>query len=87
MSGSSVACLEVNIQTDWFSIPFAVEQGDVLHPPFFIMYINNLALEMNESDVSIHMKNLTLGSILSDADDPAFLPESENDLQNLLILK
>uniref|UniRef100_A0A8P4K2Q4 ribonuclease H n=1 Tax=Dicentrarchus labrax TaxID=13489 RepID=A0A8P4K2Q4_DICLA len=83
---SSVACVQVNdLQTDWFKTPFGVKQGDVLSPSLFSLYINDLAVEIKNANLVIHLNDLTVGILLY-ADDIVLLAESEDDLQNMLNL-
>ncbi len=49
------------------------------------MYINDLALNINESNLGIHLDDLTLGILLY-VDDIALLAESKDDLQDMLSL-
>ena len=81
---SPVACVQVNdFQTDWFKTPFGVKQGDVLSPSLFSLYINDLAFEIKNANLGIHLNDLTVGILLY-ADDIVLLAESEDDLQNML---
>ncbi len=39
-----VSCLQLNnFRTGWFPAPYGVKQGDVLSPPLFALYVNDLA--------------------------------------------
>ncbi len=65
MYSCPVACIKINnMQTDWFSTPFGVKQGDILSPNLFAIYVNDLALNIKESNLGIHMDDFTLGILL-----------------------
>ena len=63
------ACIRLNNKyTDWFDTPVGVKQGDTLSPTLFSIFINNLAIEVNNKrcGITIDGKNI---SILLYADD------------------
>ena len=79
-------------ETDYFDFPIGVKQGDNLSPTLFAIFINNLASEIKESNISINL-NVDGGpnidyvlSILLYADDIVCLAESETDLQSILFI-
>ena len=67
------------ITTDWFSVDSGVRQGDTLSPVLFSMFINELAVEINNLNLGVDIGGRKL-SILMYADDVVLLSESEKDL-------
>ena len=81
-------------ETDYFDCPIGVKQGDCLSPTLFSIFINDLAIEIKESNIGINLNvdvdgvpNLNyLFNILLYADDIVCLAECENDLQEILVI-
>ena len=81
-------------ETDYFDCPIGVKQGDCLSPTLFSIFINDLAIEIKESNIGINLNlNVDGGPILDNlfnillyADDIVCLAECENDLQEILVI-
>ena len=79
-------------ETDYFNCPMGVKQGDCLSPTLFALYINDLALEIKESNIGVKLDcldgNDSLGclGLLLYADDIVCLAECEEDLQSILFI-
>ena len=79
-------------ETGYFDCPIGVKQGDCLSPTLFSIFINDLAIEIKESNIGIDLNvdggsNLEyLFNILLYADDIVCLAECENDLQEILFI-
>ena len=79
-------------ETDYFDCPIGVKQGDCLSPTLFAIFINDLANEVKNSGVGVHLNidssenihETTLLNILLYADDIVLFASSEVDLQYLL---
>ena len=73
-------------ETEYFDCPVGVKQGDCLSPTLFAIYINDLAVEIKNSNIGVILnENLTI-NILLYADDIVLLAKSEEDLQSLLYI-
>ena len=73
-------------ETQYFDCPVGVKQGDCLSPTLFAIYINDLAIEIKNSNIGIILnENLTV-NILLYADDIVLLAENEEDLQAMLFI-
>ena len=71
-------------ETEYFDCPVGVKQGDCLSPTLFAIFINDLAIEIKNSNIGIQLdENL---NILLYADDIVLLAENESDLQFLLTM-
>ena len=78
------ACVQVNNEfTDWFDTPTGVRQGDTLSPTLFSLFINDLAIEINDLECGIKF-NDNMVSILLYADDVVIISDSEVKLQTML---
>jgi hypothetical protein len=78
------ACIKLNNRlTDWFEVESGVKQGDTLSPTLFSIFINDLAIELENLGFGIPVDTLNV-SILMFADDIVLLSESEDNLQFLL---
>ena len=73
-------------ETDYFGCPIGVKQGDCLSPTLFAIFINDLALEIKESNIGINLDDHLFLNILMYADDIVLLAENEADLQSLLLI-
>lgn len=79
------SCVKVeNMATDWFAVERGVRQGDNLAPVLFAIFINDLALDINDLNLGIQMCDNSKLSVLMYADDIIILSETENDMQNML---
>ena len=84
--GNPVACVEINdMYTDWFEAPFGVKQGDILSPTLFVLFVNDLALQIKKNNLGVCLDDTCLGILLY-TDDINLLAESESDFQNMLNL-
>ena len=73
-------------ETDYFDCPVGVKQGDCLSPTLFAIFINDLALEIKNSNIGVKLEENLLVIILLYADDIVLLAENEEDLQSLLFI-
>ena len=73
-------------ETDYFDCPVGVKQGDCLSPTLFAIFINDLALEIKNSNIGVILEENLLVNILLYADDIVLLAENEEDLQSLLFI-
>ena len=82
---NSVSCsVKVNdYMTDWFSVNQGVKQGCVLSPTLFSLYVNDLADEVSNMNIGVHVNGVNI-AILLYADDIVLIAESERDLQAML---
>ena len=73
--------------TDWFQIGKAVRQGCIMSPCLFNFYaeyiMRNTGLEEAQAGIKIARRNI---NNLRYADDTTLLPESEEELKNLLMM-
>ena len=80
--------------TDYFDCPIGVKQGDCLSPTLFSIFINDLAIEIKNSNIGIELEiediagniDVTMINILLYADDIVLFSENEEDLQHLLYI-
>ena len=72
-----------NTFTDTFPIHSGVKQGCNLSPTLYSVYINDLAEDIRNSGLGVHIDDFTLG-ILMYADDIVLIAETESDLHKLL---
>ena len=80
--------------TDYFDCPIGVKQGDCLSPTLFSIFINDLALEIKESNIGVNIEvediaeniEVIVLNILLYADDIVLFAENEEDLQSLLFI-
>jgi hypothetical protein len=83
-------------ETDFFDCPIGVKQGDNISATLFSIFINDLAEEIKETKIGIHLNENVLNdsckdsyndlflNILLYADDIVLMTANENDLQFLL---
>ena len=80
--------------TDYFDCPIGVKQGDCLSPTLFSIFINDLAIEIKNSNIGIKLEvediagniDISVLNILLYADDIVLFAENEEDLQHLLYI-
>ena len=70
--------------SDWFDIGIGLRQGCVLSPLLFLIFINDLVRELNDSNLGVAIGNGKLSN-LTFADDIALMANNSRDLQKLLI--
>ena len=81
---STLSCIRLNnLYTDWFRVDFGVRQGDNLSPTLFGIFINDLAIKIENLSLGITVGDMKV-SILLYADDIAILAENEENLQTML---
>ena len=79
------SCVRVNcFKTDMFDIKCGSRQGDGLSPTLFSLYINDLAEEINKSQLGVRISPQKVISILLYADDIVLISENEQNLQKML---
>jgi hypothetical protein len=77
-------CLSIllnSAQTEWFRTTSGVKQGDNVSTSLFALYIDDLAHEINQCNLGLHLEDDFDVSILLYADDLALLAENEENLQ------
>ena len=81
---STLSCIRLNnLYTDWFRVDSGVRQGDNLSPTLFGIFINDLAIEIQNLSLGITVGDRKV-AILLYADDIAILAENEENLQTML---
>ena len=73
-------------ETNYFPCPMGVKQGDSISATLFALFINDLALEIKNSQIGIELNDQLLINILMYADDIVLLASCEADMQDLLCL-
>ena len=80
-------------ETEYFDCPIGVKQGDSISATLFAIYINDLAIEIKDTNIGINLnpelndlnlENSVFINILAYADDIVMLATNENDMQFLL---
>ena len=71
--------------TDWFNVNAGLKQGCLLSPILFNVFVNDLTLAFEGSGYGIDIDG-TKVSVLQYADDIAIIAESEEQLQNMLVI-
>ena len=69
--------------TDLFQSEYGVLQGDTLSPTLFGLYINDLAIQLNQCNNGVMTGDRKVNCLLY-ADDLALIADSEENLQKLL---
>ena len=69
--------------TNWFITELGVQQGDNLFPTLFAVYLNDLAINLNNMNLGITIDGLHI-CILLYADDVVIISENESNLQKML---
>ena len=73
-------------ETEYFDCPVGVKQGDCLSPTLFAIFINDLAIEIKNSNIGVKLDENLAINILLYADDILLLAENEQDLQSLIFI-
>ena len=77
-------------RTEYFDCPIGVKQGVCLSPTLFAIFINDLAVELKESDIGVkidfEIDAAILVNVLLYADDIVLIAGHENDLQSLIFI-
>ena len=71
-------------QTEWFRTISGIKQGDNVSTGWFALYIDDLAEEIKQSNLGIHLEDNFDVSILLYADDLVLLSENEENLQEMV---
>ena len=84
MYGDNKSSILLNdLSTDCFNVTSGVRQGDTLYPILFSLFINELAVGVNNLNLGIDIGGKKL-SILLYVDDIVLMSESEGNLQKIL---
>ena len=79
-----LAAVQINEHiTDWFPVKAGLRQGDSLSTTLFALFINDLALELKQTNCGVSIAG-DLINCLFYADDIVILAETERDLQKML---
>ena len=73
-------------ETEYFDCPVGVKQGDCLSPTLFAIFINDLAIEIKNSNIGVILDENLAINILLYADDIVLMAENEEDLQSLIFM-
>ena len=77
-------CVRINKHhSDWFNVSCGLNQGCLLSPLLFSLYINDLAQDIKDLGIGVTIADMKLLSILLYADDIILLAETESDLQSM----
>ncbi len=70
--------------THWFQVGSGVRQGDSLSPTLFAIFINDLAIEVNEAGLGVTFDETQQLSLLLYADDVVLVAPSHQNMQKML---
>ncbi len=77
--GHIECCVRINgVRTDWFNVSSRIKQGSLLSPILFNLYINDLALLLNNAGHGVGLDGVKVNVLLY-ADDLVFVADSEQD--------
>ena len=71
------------LMSQWFKLNQSVRQGGVLSAWLYIVYINDLATELEKAELGATIHTFYLGTPMQ-ADNVALLARSVNDMQRML---
>lgn len=78
------SCIRVNNHlSDWFRTELGVKQGDSLSPVLFLLFINDLAVELKDLGIGYKLGDRKI-PILLYADDIVLLSQDPDELQKLI---
>ena len=76
----SVSCVKIiNCNTEWFEISSGVRQGDTLSPSLFSLFLNELAVELENMNNGVDINGNTVCTLFY-ADDIVLFADNEKDL-------
>lgn len=79
------SCVRIDdMVTDWFTIDRGIRQRDTLAPLLFVIFINDLAIDINNLNLAIETGIDEQINIIMYADDIVLMADSEDDLQKML---
>ena len=70
--------------TNWFNSSNGVKQGDALSPTLFALFINDLLLHVQNSNLGVKYDNNLILNILAYADDIVLFSDNPEQLQEML---